>query len=79
MGQITIRVIEKEEDQEWETVYVAIPKYGKQDMVPINIMETNLELAIEQAKSYVRENPDCPIHINIGKRLVGDVLCAIVE
>jgi hypothetical protein len=79
MGQITIRQIEKKENQEWETVYIAVPKYGKQDFVPINIMETSLELAIEKAKTYVRENPDCPIHINMGKRLKGDVLCAIIE
>ena len=77
--QRTVRKIEKEEYQEWETVYVAVPKYGKQDFVPINIMETDLDIAIEKAKEYVNKHPDCPIHINMGKRLKGDVLCAIVE
>ena len=79
MGQITIRVIEQENNMDWERVYVAVPKYGKQDFVPINIMETSLEKAIEQAKEYVKKHPDCPIHINMGQRALRNVLCAVVE
>jgi len=78
--EVTIKMLEKEEDRTWETVYVAVPKYGLQDMKPINIMETDLIAAVNKAKVYVKENPDYPLFINIGKRLVGgDVLCATIE
>jgi hypothetical protein len=78
--EISIKPLKEEEDLLWETVYVAVPMYGKQDMKPITIIETNLIKAVDKAKVYVKENPDYPLVINIGKRLVGgDVLCATIE
>lgn len=77
--EVTIKFIEREEDQVWETVFVAVPKYGKQDMVPVTIMETSLQSALDKAKKYVKDNPDTPLLINIGKKLLGDVLCATIE
>ena len=78
--EVTIKPLKEEKDMLWETVYVAVPMYGKQDMKPITIIETDLIKAVDKAKVYVKENPDYPLVINIGKRLVGgDVLCAIIE
>lgn len=78
--EVTIKPLKEEKDMLWETVYVAVPMYGKQDMKPITIIETNLIKAVDKAKVYVKENPDYPLVINIGKRLVGgDVLCATIE
>jgi hypothetical protein len=77
--EVTIKQLVREEDQEWETIYVAVPKYGRQDMVPITIMETVLQDAIDQAKKYVIKYPDTPLHINMAKRFKGDVLCAVIE
>ena len=78
--EVTIKMMKAEKDRVWETVYVAVPQYGLQDMKPITIMETDLITAVDKAKEYVKENPDCPLLINIGKRLVGgDALCATIE
>lgn len=78
--EVTIKPLKEEKDMLWETVYVAVPMYGKQDMKPITIIETNLIKAVDKAKVYVKENPDYPLVINIGKRLVsGDIVCAIIE
>ena len=78
--EVTIKPLKEEKDMLWETVYVAVPMYGKQDMKPITIIETDLIKAVDKAKVYVKENPEYPLVINIGKRLVGgDVLCATIE
>jgi hypothetical protein len=78
--EVTIKMIKEDENMVWETVYVAVPMYGKQDMKPITIIETDLIKAVDKAKVYVKENPDYPLVINMGKRLVsGDIVCAIIE
>tara|TARA_B110000444_G_C18762349_1_gene558205 strand:- start:51 stop:290 length:240 start_codon:yes stop_codon:yes gene_type:complete len=78
--EVTIKPLKEEKDMLWETVYVAVPMYGKQDMKPITIIETDLIKAVDKAKVYVKENPNSPLVINIGKRLVsGDIVCAIIE
>lgn len=78
--EVTIKPLKEEKDMIWETVYVAVPMYGKQDMKPITIIETDLIKAVDKAKVYVKENPDYPLVINMGKRLVsGDIVCAIIE
>ena len=78
--EVTIKPLKEEKDMLWETVYVAVPMYGKQDMKPITILETDLIKAVDKAKVYVKENPNSPLVINMGKRLVsGDIVCAIIE
>jgi len=78
--EVTIKPLKEEKDMLWETVYVAVPMYGKQDMKPITIIETDLIKAVDKAKVYVKENPNSPLVINMGKRLVsGDIVCAIIE
>ena len=78
--EVTIKPLKEEKDMLWETVYVAVPMYGKQDMKPITIIETDLIKAVDKAKVYVKENLNSPLVINIGKRLVsGDIVCAVIE
>ena len=63
--EVTIKPLKEEKDMLWETVYVAVPMYGKQDMKPITIIETNLIKAVDKAKVYVKENPNSPLVIGL--------------
>ena len=56
--------------RKWETVYVAVPRYGRDEYLHVGIMEIKQADAIAKARAFVADNPTCPLRVQIGKRLV---------